>query len=153
MKSGKVANHPLVVVEFPVKRRAPLFTIHRFPAFGKPPAKILIAIVANELKKIAIAHQRAVDTEILQEDLMRRLFIVESEVVVRRTLDFGLWTLDLVSVAKPKQSACNLCHALDPCHGGGSGLNRRVELIAQQMLDVVNEQFLMLHLVLESEPH
>src|SRR5207249_10345877 len=30
--------------------------------------------------------------------------------------------------------------------------HRRVKLIAQQMLDVINQQFLMLHLMLEAEP-
>ena len=82
MQTSEVANHPLVVVQFPVKRRAPLFAIDNFPAFGKPPAKVLITAVADELEKVAVADQRAVERVVLQENLVRRLFVVESEIVV-----------------------------------------------------------------------
>src|SRR6476619_5203349 len=34
MQAGEVANHPLVVVLFPVKRRTPAVAINHFPAFG-----------------------------------------------------------------------------------------------------------------------
>src|ERR1700694_3672289 len=157
MKSGKVSDHPLVVVEFPVKRCMPLFTIYRFPTFTKPPAKILIAIVANALKQIAIAHERAVEGKGLEKNLMRGLFVVEREVVVFgvRRLDaaFGSVAIDALPdgratapsiLAQPRQSAFNLCHAFN-LHRRRRGLfDKRIKLIAEQMLDVVNQQLLML---------
>ena len=151
LQSGKTANHPITVVQFPVKRRAPFFPVDRFPALGKPPAKILIAVILYELEKIAVAHRRPIKGVILEEDLMRGLLVIESEVV--KTLDFGLWILDFVPEAQPKESAFNFSHALNRYCRGRRRLNGRVELIAKQMLDVVNQQLLVLHLVLKSQSH
>src|SRR6266550_8284985 len=100
-------------MQFPVKRRAPLFGVNNLPAFREPPAKVLVATTTDKLEKVAIAHQGTIECIVLQEDLVRGLFVVESEVVVRRTLVFGLWTLNLVLVAQPQQTAFNLGHSFD----------------------------------------
>ena len=81
MKTGKISNHPLAVVELPVKRCAPVFTIDGFPAFGKPPAEVFISAVLNEREKVSDADRSFIDREVLEEHLMRRLFIVERELV------------------------------------------------------------------------
>src|SRR5882724_9526181 len=70
----------------------------------------------------------------------------------RSLKDFGLWTLELVPVAKPKQPAINLCHSFYSRYRIRRSFDRRVKLIAQQMPDVIHKQLLMLHLVLESKP-
>src|SRR5882672_8007198 len=152
MQTGKIANQPLAVVQFPVKWSAPRVAINNFPAFRKPPAKILVTTIAEKLQIVAVADQRAVEGVVLKENPVRGLFVVEGEVVIRRTEDCGLRTVDLCGVSQPEKSACDFRHAFVSCHGGGSGLNCRVILIAKQMLDVVDQQLLMLHLVLEAKP-
>src|ERR1051326_2342437 len=79
MEPGEGANHPFAVVQLPVKRCAPLFAIDRFPAFGKPPAKVLIAAVVDEFEKLAVADWRFVDGEVLEEHLVRRLLVGKGE--------------------------------------------------------------------------
>src|SRR5467141_2480439 len=83
MQAGKVANHPLTLVQFPVEGRPPLLASDDFPAFGKPPTKVLITAGAHKLKKVAVAIQGAVNGEVLPEHLMRRLLVVESEIVIQ----------------------------------------------------------------------
>src|SRR3954454_8572290 len=105
MQAGKVSNHPLAVVLFPVKWSAPLFAIHGFPAFGKPPVKVLITTVLYEFEKVAIADRSFIERVVLQKDLVRRLLVIECEVV--RTVR------PRAVVADSKQSAFNLGHARD----------------------------------------
>ena len=57
------------------------------------------------------------------------------------------------AITKLKQSPLNLHH---PAHAFNRGRGRRdchSKLITEQVLDVINQQFLMLHLVFETEPH
>src|SRR5687767_8092930 len=153
MQTGEIADHPFAVMRFPVKRRPPVFAIYNFPALGKPPAEILVTTVANELQVIAICHQRAIECVVRHKNLVRRLLIVECKVVITRAFDLGLWTLDFGPVTEPKQSALDLRHPYNLYARFGSNTDGRVKLIAQEMFDVVNQQLLMLHLVLESESH
>ena len=164
VQSGEVTNHPLAVKLLPIKWRLPVFAIDRCPAFGKPPAKVLITTVADKREIVAVRDGRAIKRVVHEENLVRGLFVVESEVVVSNalpdgratapiwTLDFGLWTLDLAGVAKPEQSARDFRHAFNFHRRGRCGFDWRVVLIAEQVFDVVNQQLLMLHLVFESEP-
>jgi len=79
MQAGKVANHPFAVLQFPVKRRAPLFAIDCFPAFGKPPAKVFVATLVDKFEKVAVADRGFVDREVMDENLVRWLFVVEGK--------------------------------------------------------------------------
>src|SRR5262249_31019758 len=97
VKTGKISNQPLAVVQFPVKRRLPMFAFDSFPAFRKPPAKVLIAAVAHEFEKLAIGDQCAIDREVWYEDAMRRLLVIES-----KTAAF---------MAEAKHAAFDLSHA------------------------------------------
>src|SRR6185437_2275874 len=81
METAEVSNHPLALVQFPVKRRAPSLGVDCCPTFGKPPAEVLITAVVDEFEKIAVADWSFVDGVILQEDLMRGLLVIESEIV------------------------------------------------------------------------
>src|SRR5882724_13642243 len=128
MQATEIADHPFIVVQFPIQRRRPMFAVDSFPAFGKPPAEVLVAAVAHELQKVTVTDRSAVDGKILQEYLMRGFFIVESEVMVRRTLVFGLWSLVLPTVTEPEQSALNLGHTGDFHRCCGGGLDGSVEL-------------------------
>src|ERR1700686_1223267 len=115
-----------------------------------PPAKILIAASLDELEILAVRNQRAIDQEVLQEHLVLWLLIIESELEPPHPcLRFA--GISAGAVAKFEQSAFNLCHASDCFNRGRRRRDGRVELIAKQMLDVVNQQLLMLHFVLESE--
>ena len=51
----------MVVVQFPIKRRAPALTIDRFPALRKPPAKILVTTIGDELKEVAEGGEVSMD--------------------------------------------------------------------------------------------
>ena len=53
-------------------------------------------------------------------------------------------------MTQPKQAPFNLRHAFDLTGRYRCGLERRVKLLTQQVLDVVNEQLLVLHLVFEA---
>src|SRR5687767_810163 len=161
MKTLEVADHPCAVVKFPIHRTEPVVAIHYLPAFRKPPTKILVTVVAHKLEIFAICDETTIECVVLKENLVRRLFIVESEIVVfamrrldaafvRKTLDLGLWTLDFSSVSQPKQSTFDFGHSLDFHSRLRRSLNRRCKLIAKQMFDVVNQQLLVLHFVLES---
>src|ERR1041385_1558602 len=101
MQPGEVANHPFAVVQLPVKRCAPLFAIDRFPAFGKPPAKVLIAAVVDEFEKLAVADWRFVDGEVLDENLVRRFLVVKGE-----------WGFVLI-ISKPDEAASDVGHAFN----------------------------------------
>src|SRR5690349_14737048 len=150
MQSGKVANHPFAIMLFPVKRRLPMLGVHFFPTGGMPPTKIFVAARVDEFEILADTHRRTIEREIFQPHFVRRLLVVPGELVVR-TLDFGLWTLDGCSVAQLKQSTFNLNHTSHSREGLRRRFDWRIELIAEQMLDVVHQQLLMLHLVLETE--
>src|SRR5687767_5318557 len=152
MQTGEIADHPFAIMRFPVKRPPPVFTIYNFPAFKKPPAEILVSIVANELQVIAVGHKCSIECVVLQEHLVRRLLVIESETVVDRTLDIGHSTLDL-GIAQPEQSTLDLRHAFNFHSRFGRNTYGRIKLVAQEMFDVINQQFLVLHLVLESESH
>src|SRR6185503_1798056 len=108
-ETGKVSDHPLAVMEFPVKRCLPVFAFDCFPAFGKPPAEVLISTVADEFEKVTVGHEGFIEREI-------------ASVVTQR-----------------KQSSLDLCHTVNLRGRLRQWFNWRIELIAQEMLDVVNE--------------
>src|SRR5262249_52229971 len=112
---------------------------HGLPALAQPPAVIVVTAVVDEFDEIAIADRRAVNREILQEDRVLRLLVVPGEI--------------LAGVTEREQSAPDLSHP-GPGFGPGrrAGLLRVVE-VTEQMLDVVDQQLLMLHLVLQSHSH
>src|SRR6476619_7050532 len=78
-KPIKVADEPFAVVNFPVERRMPVFTVHCFPSFRKPPTKVLVSTVSNESQELRVTHRRSVNRKIFYEDLMLRLFIIKPE--------------------------------------------------------------------------
>src|SRR5258708_20706069 len=87
MQAREVSDEPLTVLLLPVKRRLPFFTIDSLPTFREPPAKVLIAAITYEFNKLSVADESLIDGKILQEDLGRWLFIVESK------LPFGVLRL------------------------------------------------------------
>src|SRR5258708_5132954 len=132
-----------------------------------PPAEVLITAGLDELEVVVIANRRAIDQKVLQENLVLRLLVIESEVVVSgarrlvaaftyRALPHGRATAPLSSgrptVSKFKQSTFDFRHAAYCFQCPRRRGNWRVILIAEQMLDVVNQKFLMLHFMLESQP-
>ena len=94
MQAREITDQPFPIVKLPVKRRFPLLLVDRLPTFRKPPAIIVVAAAAHELEKLRVTDKRAIESEILQENLVRRLLIIKSEGTVNGlwTLDFGLWT-------------------------------------------------------------
>ena len=80
VQAGEVANHPFAVVEFPVHRRAPLFAVDCCPSFGKPPAEVLVATVAEKFEKVAIAYECAVERiAVVRIDTVREAVVVRAE--------------------------------------------------------------------------
>src|ERR1041385_2429816 len=119
MQAGKIPNHPLAVVWFPIQRRLPKFGVSLSPAGGMPPAKIAVAAVVHELKIIADTDQRAIDFKIFEPNLVLRPLVVPGELVVfgvRRlaatfthALPNGRATAPL-RISQFKQSTLNLNH-------------------------------------------
>src|SRR5437879_506992 len=112
-----------------------------------PPAKIPIAAGVHELEIITVTDRRTIDHEIFEEDSVLRLLVIESERPERRHPCLRFARIPAGAVSKFEQSAFNFRHAaycFDRTRRGG---DRRVELIAKQMLDVINQKLLMLHLV------
>src|SRR5690349_20478573 len=136
MKAGEVANQPFVIVEFPIERRLPVFAFDRFPTFGKPPAEVLVAAVVDEVEVFAVGDGRAIDGEVLQEDLMRRFLVVPRKSLSLKT--------------QRKQATLDFRGAFDLRARLWKRAHLWLKLIAKQVLDVVDEQLLMLHLVFEA---
>ena len=165
MQTGKITNHPFAILLFPVKRRSPVLLIHFLPAGGMPPAKILITTVVHEFKIVAITHGRTIDEKVFEKDLVVWLLIVECKVVTEpRAVARSLRVLIEGPVAtargsvtyfitKLKQSALNLHHPVHTFNRDRRRRDCRIKLIAKQVLDVINQQFLMLHLVFKTEPY
>src|SRR6266404_1199400 len=162
MQAREVSDEPLTVLLLPVKRRLPFFTIDSLPTFREPPAKVLITAVAHEFEKLSVADESLINGKILQEDLVRWLFIVESKIPfgVRRLVAALVSTTtrstDAVatasgSVPEPKQASFDFRHPFDSQRRWRRGFHRGGELIAQQMLDVVNQKLLMLHFMFETK--
>src|SRR6266581_3467142 len=82
MKAGEISNHPFSVPLLPIKRGAPLLLIYFFPTRRMPPAKIIVASGFHEFQVIGVAHRRAIDPKIFEEDLVLRFLIVEREVII-----------------------------------------------------------------------
>src|SRR5262249_49753584 len=111
---------------------------HGLPALAQPPAVIVVTAVVDEFEEFAVADRRAVNREILQENRVLRLLVVPGEIVS--------------GVTEREQSALDLGHTGHSFgHGRRAGL-RRVVKGTEQMLDVVDQQLLMLHLGLQSHP-
>src|SRR5712692_268435 len=121
-----------------------------------PPAKILIAAGVDEFEIVTVADRRAINQKVLQKNFVRRFLVVESEIVVfgvRRlvaafpngALPYGRANAPLVtptrrgSVTEFEQSAFNFRHAAHYFNWTRRGRYRCGELIAEQMLDVVNQ--------------
>src|ERR1051326_1438511 len=152
MQSAEVANHPFPFVLSPVKRRLPMFRVYLFPTGRVPPTKISVAFRLNELEIFADTNRCSIDREIFKPHFVRGLFIVPGERGTRiLRLSHGRHA-QATSVPQLKQSTVDLDHSIDARNRFRCGSERRLKLIAQQMLDVIDEQLLMLHLVLETKP-
>src|SRR5205085_3998128 len=120
-----------------------------------PPTKIFIAAVVDEFEILAVTYRSAIDRKILEPNFVCRLLVVPREVFGVRRLDAAFVSYALpygratapIRVTEFKQSTFDLNHAAHALNGLRRGFHRRVKLIAKQMLDVINEQLLMLHLV------
>src|ERR1041385_4547553 len=105
-----------------------------------PPTKILIATAIDEFEVLSVTYRRPIEREIFEPNFVLRLLVVPGE-IDRGALPHGRATAPL-AVTKFKQSAFNLNHAAHVFNRSRRGFHRRVKLIADQMLDVVNQQFL-----------
>src|SRR5258705_13183208 len=122
MQAREVSDEPLTVLLLPEKRPLPFFTIDSLPTFREPPAKVLIAAITYEFNKLSVADESLIDGKILQEDLVRWLFIVESKIPfgVRRlvaalvsTTTRSTQAVASGSVPEPKQASFDFRHPFD----------------------------------------
>src|SRR6266404_9486342 len=120
-----------------------------------PPTKILVATVVDEVEIVAVTYRRAIDREIFEPDFVCRFLVVPGKLFGVRRLDAAFscalphgWASD----AKFKQSTFKLNHAANVLNRSRRDFHWGVKLITKQVLDVVNQQFLMLHLVFKPEP-
>src|SRR5438105_12102164 len=118
-----------------------------------PPTKIFVATIANEFQIVTVTNRRAIDREVLEPNFVRRLLVVPRKRWERRhpCLRFTGILAGAV-VPQSKQSTFDLDHAAHVLNRWRRSFHRRVKLITKQMLDVIDEQFLMLHLVFKPEP-
>src|SRR5215813_11460171 len=100
--------------------------------------KVRVPAIADEFCELAVGDQRPVERVILDENLMRRLLVVECEIIA--------------GISEPEQSAFDFGHPAHAVARGGAATSRRSVEIAEQMFYVIDQQFLMLHLVLEPQP-
>src|SRR5437588_13115870 len=96
---------------------------------------------------------------------MCRLLVVEREIVTEpRAVATGLRVLIkgpvatargsvTHSITKLTQSPLNLHHSAHAFNRDRRRRDGRIKLIAKQMLDVINQKFLMLHLMFKTESH
>src|ERR1043166_1865656 len=121
--------------------------------------KVLISTIPNEFKVVAIRHWRLVESKILNEYLVLRLLIIKSELGAgtagvpacplyqhRVLLDAGRRGR---LRSQHHQASLNLGHSFDTTKRRRLRFHCYLKLIAEQMLDVVNKQLLMLHLMFE----
>src|SRR5436309_2420118 len=123
-----------------------------------PPAKILVAAVIDKFEIVAVADRRAIDREIFQKNFVLWPLVVPGE--RKRPWErphpcpdeSGFTGIPAgATVPQLKQTTFDLNHPAHAFNRRWRRLHGRVKLIAEQVLDVVNQQLLMLHLVLKSE--
>src|SRR4030095_6616843 len=76
---NKGAVTPSAFLTSPVGGRMPVLAIHSFPTFRKPPAKVLVSAVSNEVQKFPVTDRRFVDRKIFYENLVLWLLIIKRE--------------------------------------------------------------------------
>src|SRR6185436_7152453 len=115
-----------------------------------PPAKILIAAVFHEFEIAAVTDRRPIYQKVLQKDFVQRLLVIKSK--LGRPHPSGRFGgIPAGAITKFKQPAIDLSHTAYRFNRAWRRRDGCVELIAQQVLDVVNQQLLVLHLALEPE--
>src|SRR5204862_4232523 len=139
MKAGEISNHPISVPLLPIKRGAPLLLIYFFPTRRMPPAKSFVASGIHEFQVLSVAHRRAIDPKIFKEDLVLRFLVVERERRKRRRLSECPHRTGVGAITKREQAALDFSHARYCFNRFPRRSDRRVKLIAKQMLDVVNQ--------------
>src|SRR5437764_14393667 len=108
-----------------------------------PPSKIFIAAVVDEFEILAVTYRGAIDREIFEPDFVHRLLVVPCECGTRILRVSHGRDAHTTSVSQFKQSTFNLNHAANLLNRSRRWSHRRVKLIADQVLDVVNQQLLM----------
>ena len=128
----------------PVERRLPAAGLHRVPAVGQPQLGPPVAAVGDEGQVLAVGHRPRGELEGVAADAVARAFVVEGEAVAvvadRRCRPAG--------EGEPAQRRAAGDRRQRPAVGdrpARSGLQR------QHVLDVGEDQFLVLLLVVQAE--
>ncbi len=126
----------------PVQRPSPALALHQVPAFGQPQHRIAITAFFDEGAKLGIGDQAIRNRMRVQQHAMLRRFIVEGKTLA--------WVADLRDAFAPAQEFQR--------HGFGGARRSRVlaeyrvqRIEREQVLDVGQQQFLVLLLVVEAE--
>lgn len=132
---------PVVALPFPVERCAPALRADAVPSLRQPQFRPRIAAVAHEGQVFVLRHEPVGQVEAAQQRVMGRAFIVEGEAVAV-VADAGHATRVLGPAGRRggRQG------------GGAVGRVGRPERVGvQQVLDVGEDQFLVLLLVVEPQ--
>src|SRR5262249_19714223 len=134
IQTAKIADHPLAVYTLPIQRSFPSLLVECRPSFGVPPTVIAVAARLDEFKIFSIRNRCPPYPVILQIHQVSRLLVIVSE--------------PSAAVAKLEQALFNLGHSTrrlaSPDIRKRSCLRGPIE-VAQQMLDVIDHQLLVLH--------
>ncbi len=130
-----------IAVIQPIERRAPALALFQRPAVGKPEFRPLITAIRDERAIFAIRHRARGKPERLQQNLVTRAFIVEGKAVAIMTDG------DNAARMRDPFERGRAPHLARP-RGRISGQQRIGE---KRMLDIGQDQFLMLLLMMEAE--
>src|SRR6185436_14235433 len=108
-----------------------------------PPAKILITAGLDEFQIVPNAYQCAIDLEVFEKDSVRRLFVVPGKSGTRILRVSHGRDAHATSASQLKQPTFNLRHAGRRFERRGRWPHWRIKLIAEQVLDVIDQQLLM----------
>src|SRR4029077_13360070 len=140
-KSGKGEMPPCAISFFPIERSFPTLFVHRHPTEREPEFRLLISSGFNESKVCAEGNQTRAEGKFRDECAMSRSFIVVGKIATIMT------------------NSCNCFVEIDKCHRRrrvgfllrAFSKNWMQRILREDMLDIGNEQFLMLLLMLNAE--
>ena len=133
---------PAGVLAQPVQRSVPAGLLDQVPAVRQPQLRAGITAVSDERQVFAVAHQSFGKLEILDELAMSRGFAIEGEIAAGMP--------DVLHTAGVFMPARAL-GAAGPGLGEIVAINRVQRVLREDVLDVHQQQFLVLLLVLQAE--
>src|SRR5690606_9481191 len=134
---GVIPPFPLFLV--PVERSIDSFFLDELKSFVQPIVEVLIAFGLDEFKKLPVGDKRIGDFKFFQEDTMSAQFVVIAKSISHKT--------DLIDpFVKSQKLALLLRFGLE-----AGAIDRKRRLIAQDVLEVVGEELLMLLFMVDSQ--